>query len=203
MIDLYGRETSGNTYKVRLLMAFLGIRYRQIEIHLGAGGRNQMDPSYLALNPRGQIPTLIDGQTTLWGSTSILVYLARRYDTSGTWLPCDDPATLGRIMQWLELAQNEVSTGLFRARAIARFGYAGDLDAARRDGELALGVLEKRLNAGDKWLATSNTPTVADIACFPYVALAPEGGLNLLAHQSIARWLSRMEDLPGFVALHK
>jgi glutathione S-transferase len=201
MINLYGRATSGNTYKVRLLMAFLRVPYQEIEIRLGTGGRNQVDQSYLALNPRGQIPTLVDGDTILWGSTSILVYLARRYDTSEAWLPCHDAAGLGRIMQWLELAQNEVNAGLFRARAIARFGYEGNLDAARHDGEVALSVLEKRLNAGNTWLASSGAPTVADIACFPYVALAPEGGFDLAAYPSLAHWISRMKRLPGYIPL--
>ncbi len=201
MIDLYGRVTSGNTYKARLLMALLRVPCREIEVRLAAGGRNEVDPSYLALNPRGQIPTLVDGDTILWGSTSILVYLARRYDTSGTWLPCHDAAGLGRVMQWLELAQNEVNTGLFRARAIARFGYPGNLDAARHDGEVALDVLEKRLNAGNAWLASVDAPTVADIACFPYAALAPEGGLNLAGYPSITHWISRMKGLPGYIPL--
>jgi glutathione S-transferase len=133
-IELYGRETSGNTYKARLLMAFLDVAYEQIEVRLGPGGRNQVDESYRSLNPRGQVPTLVDGDTVLWGSTAILVYLAAQYDPSGHWLPRHDPAALGRVMQWLELARNEISTGLFRARAIAGFGYSGDIEGARRDG---------------------------------------------------------------------
>jgi glutathione S-transferase len=101
MVRLYGRSTSGNSYKVRLLMAFLGMPCSETQIPLGTGGRNQVDQAYLTLNPRGQIPTLVDGDTVLWGSTGILVYLASRYDPSGTWLPCRDPATLdGSCSGW-------------------------------------------------------------------------------------------------------
>ena len=201
MIQLYGRASSGNAYKVRLLLALLGLPYRDIEVRLGAGGRNEVDASYLALNPRGQVPTLVDGDVVLWGSTAILTYLAGRYDQPETWLPRRDPVVLGRVMQWLELAQNEISTGLFRARAIARFGYGGDLEAARRDGETALRVLEGRLAAGEPWLAGREAPTVADIACFPYVALADEGGFDLSAYPAVLGWIERIRRLPGFVAL--
>jgi glutathione S-transferase len=160
-----------------------------------------VDEAYLALNPRGQIPTLVDGDTVLWGSTGILVYLANRHDPSGTWLPRGDPANLGRIMQWLELAQNEISTGLFRACAIVRFGYGGNIDAARQDGAVALHVLEKRLAAGGNWLAGGDAPTIADIACFPYVALSPEGGFDLGAYPGILRWIDRIKETPGYLPL--
>jgi len=62
-------------------------------------------------------------------------------------------------------------------------------------------VLEKRLNADNTWLASSDAPTIADIACFPYVALAPEGGLDLTGYPSIVRWISRIEELPGYIPL--
>ncbi len=198
LIKLYGRETSGNTYKARLLMAFLEIAYEKIEVRLGPGGHNQVDESYRSLNPRGQVPTLVDGDMVLWGSTAILVYLAARYDPSECWLPRHDPAALGRVMQWLELAQNEINTGLFRARAIARFGYSGDLDAARCDGTEALRVLEQRL--GEKaWLAADDAPSIADVACFPYVALAGEGGFDLTAFPAVSAWTKRVRGLPRYV----
>jgi glutathione S-transferase len=198
LIDLYGRVTSGNSYKVRLLLALLSIPYRGIEIRLGTAGRNEVDHTYLALNPRGQVPTLVDGDTVLWGSTGILVYLASRYDPAATWLPRDPPA-LGRTMQWLELAQNGINIGLFRARAIGRFGYKGDADAAQREGQVALNVLERRRETDDAWLAGDDAPTIADVACFPYVALAPEGGFTLEAHPFISLWINRVKELPGFV----
>jgi glutathione S-transferase len=197
-IQLYGRETSGNTYKARLLMAFLDVAYEQIDVRLGPGGRNQVDASYRSLNPRGQVPTLVDGDTALWGSTAILVYLAARYDPSGRWLPRHDPVALGRSMQWLELAQNEISTGLFRARAIARFGYGGDIEEAQRDGTEALRVLEQRLSS-NAWLVGDDAPTIADVACFPYVALSPEGGFDLTSYPAISSWIARVSALPRYV----
>jgi glutathione S-transferase len=196
VIKLYGRETSGNAYKARLLMTFLGVAYEPIEIRLGPGWRNDVDDAYRAMNPRRQVPTLVDGDTVLWGSTAILVYLAARYDPSGGWLPHHDPVALARVMQWLELAQNEV-VGLVRARAMALFGLVGDPETARRDGKVALGVLEQRLG-GATWLA-GDAPTIADIACFPYAALAPQGGIDLAAWPAVYAWIARMRALPGYV----
>jgi glutathione S-transferase len=198
VIKLYGRETSGNTYKARLLMAFLEVAYEQIEIRLGPGGRNQVDGSYRSINPRGQVPTLVDAGAVLWGSTAVLAYLAAQFDPSGRWLPRHDPASLGRVMQWLELAQNEISTGLFRARAIARFGYSGDIEVARRDGTVALRVLEHRLG-GKAWLLGDDAPSIADIACFPYVLLAPEGGFNLTTYPAVSAWIGRVRGLPRYI----
>lgn len=197
MLKLYDREASGNCYKARLLLSFLNMPYERIPVAM-QDGKNVVDGSYLELNPRGQIPTLVDGDTVLWGSTAILCYLATRYDETSSWLP-RDPAPLGRVMQWLELAQNEILNGLFRARAIVRFGLPGDLAAAQQIGLRALGVLESRLGA-EAWLA-GNGPTVADIACFPYVALAHEGQIDATPYAGVQQWVGRIKSLDRFVGM--
>jgi glutathione S-transferase len=194
---LYDRLTSGNSYKTRLLLSFLNIPYQKVEVPLDSG-RNKVDVAYLALNPRGQIPTLVNGRVVLWGSTAILVYLASQFDPTKTWLP-EQPAAIGQVMQWLELAQNEVTSGLFRARAIRRFGYSGDLEQASHDGTKALEVLDQALKDRD-WLAAAH-PTIADIACFPYAALAPEGGFDLSGYRCLCEWIDRFKRLPRFKAM--
>jgi glutathione S-transferase len=194
---LYDRPTSGNSYKIRLLLSILRIDYQTIPVAV-EGGRNTVDAAYLALNPRGQIPTLDDDGLLLWGSTAILFYIASRYDSRRQWLPVDLQKS-AMVMQWLEFAQNECNTGLFLARAIRRFGYAGDLSAARRDGEKALKILESRLERHD-WLAGAD-PTIADIACFPYAALGGEGGFDLSSRPAVRRWIARIIALDGFVGM--
>ena len=77
MITLYGGPLSGNAYKVRLLLTLLGLEFEETVVNLQTG-ENRTE-SFLALNPRGQIPTLVDGDVTVWDSQAILVYLARRY----------------------------------------------------------------------------------------------------------------------------
>lgn len=197
MLTLHDREKSGNAYKIRLLLSFLDLPYERIPVAL-KDGRNQVDSDYLKLNPRGQIPTLQDGDATFWGSTAILCYLALRYDESGRWLP-RVPARFGRVMQWLELAQNEIQSGLFQARAIVQFGLAGDLQAAQRIAGQALGVLEARLDNA-QWLAGPG-PTIADIACFPYTALAGEGKVDTTPYPGVQRWIDDFRSLDRFVGM--
>lgn len=194
-MKLYDRDISGNAYKVRLLLALLQVPYERITVDL-PGGENRK-PEFLRLNPRGQIPVVEDDGRVFWDSTAILVYLARRHGGE-PWLPTD-AAGMAEVMQWLALAQNEILYGLARARAINLFKRPWNLEEAQATGRRALEVLESRL-ASHEWLALER-PTIADVACFPYVALAPEGGVSLEACPAVKRWISRVQKLPGYVGM--
>ena len=194
MIRLYGAPLSGNAYKTRLLLELLGLEYEETVVNLQTG--ENRTGSFLALNPRGQIPTLVDGDVTVWDSQAILVYLARRYGEA--WLPVE-PAPMAEVMQWLALAENELLFGLARARAVKVFGRDFDLAACQAYGRAGLKVLEKRL-AGHEWLAAGK-PTIADIACMPYAALSYMGGVPLDDFPSVRAWIGRIRALPGFVAM--
>jgi glutathione S-transferase len=197
MLKLYDRELSGNAYKIRLLLSLLDLPCDKVDVPM-QGGKNVVDEDYLSLNPRGQIPTLQDGELTLWGSTAILCYLASRYDQDDRWLP-REPARLGLVMQWLELAQNEILSGLGLARVMRLFGVPGDLEQAQAVGRKALEVLESRLGGAD-WLVGDHA-TLADIACFPYVALAHQGEIDIAPFPGTVRWIERVKALDGFVAM--
>ena len=194
MIKLYGGPLSGNAYKVRLLLNLLGLEFEETVVNLQTG-ENRTE-SFLALNPRGQIPTLIDGEVTVWDSQAILVYLARRYGEA--WLP-GEPAAMAEVMQWLAVAENELLFGLARARAVKCFGRDFDLASCQAYGHAGLKVLEQQL-AEHAWLATGN-PTIADIACMPYAALAYMGGIPLDDYPAVRAWIDRVRDLPGFIAM--
>lgn len=131
---------------------------------------------------------------------AILVYLAVRYG-KGQWLPVD-PYAMAATMQWLALDQNEIRYGLGRARAIAlgnptRFAQLGNLEECREFAHTALEVLEGRLETND-WLV-DNAPTIADVACYPYVAMASEGNISTASFPAVRRWLAHIETLPGYV----
>jgi len=193
---LYQRDTSIYSYKVRLLLALLQVPHETVAIRRLPDGRNDVDAAYLKLNPRGQIPTLDDDGFVLWGSTAILTYIALRHDPARRWLPSDPRAAAG-VAQWLELAQNEVRTGLFLSRAISRFGYSGDLEAAKANGQAALRLLEQRLRERD-WLV-GEEPTLADLACFPEVALTEGVVFSLAEFPGVRSWLARFRNLERFV----
>ena len=194
MIKLYGMALSGNAYKVRLLLELLGVEYEEIPVNLRTG-ENRTE-SFLALNPRGQVPTLADGDVTVWDSQAILVYLARRYGQE--WLPTE-PVPMAEVMQWLAVAENELLFGLARARAVVFFGRDFDLASCQAYGRAGLQVLEQRL-AGHEWLAAGR-PTIADIACMPYAALSHMGEIPLDDFPSVRAWIDRVRALPGFIAM--
>lgn len=194
MIKLYGAPLSGNAYKVRLLLSLLGLEFEETDVNLQTG-ENRTE-SFLALNPRGQIPTLIDGDVTVWDSQAILVYLARRYGEA--WLPVE-PAVMAEVMQWLAVAENELLFGLAHARAVKFFGRDYDLASCQAYGHAGLKVLERRL-AEHRWLAAAK-PTIADIACMPYAALSYMGDIPLDDYPAVRAWIDRVRALPGFIAM--
>ena len=194
MIKLYGAPLSGNAYKVRLLLSLLGLEFEETDVNLRTG-ENRTE-SFLALNPRGQIPILVDGGVTVWDSQAILVYLARRYGEA--WLPVE-PAAMADVMQWLAVAENELLFGLARARAVKCFGRDFDLASCQAYGHAGLKVLEQQL-AEHRWLAAAK-PTIADIACMPYAALSWMGDIPLDDYPAVRAWIDRVRALPGFIAM--
>jgi glutathione S-transferase len=194
-MKLYDLELSGNAYRARLLLALLGRDYELVPVNLMKG--EQREPWFLKLNPRGQVPTLDDDGTVIWDSLAILVYLARKYGGE-KWLPLDARG-MAEVMQWLAVMENETLYGLGKARIICKFKFPGNLDEAQTLGRKGLGVIEQRLATHD-WLALDR-PTIADVGCFPYVALAPEGEIALDDYPNVRRWIERVKALPGFVGM--
>lgn len=186
-------ERSGNSYKARLLLSMLGVPYEQVVVDL-AHGENRR-PHFLKLNPRGQVPVLEDGGKTYWDSTAVLVYIARKREAHD-WLPLDADG-MAEVMQWMALAQNEVRYGLQAAYVMLTYGRGGHLGEHQALGRVALDVLEGRLRGHD-WLALER-PTLADVACYPYAASAPQAGIVLDPYAAVARWIKRIEALPGWV----
>lgn len=194
-MKIYISERSGNSYKPCLLLSMLKVPYETVTIDLAK--REQKQPAYLKINPRGQVPALEDDGAIIWDSTAILVYLARKYG-GDAWLPIE-PEGMAKVMQWLAFAQNEIHYGLQFARAIRHFGRKGDLEECQAYGRNALAVMQGHL-AGHEWLALERM-TIADIACFPYVAMAPDAGIALDDYPAVVAWLGRIKARPGFIPL--
>lgn len=195
-MKLYLTDTSGNSYKVRVLASILGVEYEKVYVDWDA--REHKSPAFLKLNPRGQVPVMeIEGRI-FWDSTAHLVYIARKYG-GDAWLP-GDPLDMAEVMQWMALAQNEIYFGLQWARGVRVYGRRpASLADYQSDGRKALEVLEGRL-VEHNWLALER-PTLADIACYPYVKRAPEGDIALTPYPAVLAWLERCEALPGWLRL--
>jgi len=185
---------SGNSHKVRILLALLKVPCETVV--LNAKAREHKQPAFLELNPRGEVPVLEDGKTVLWDSAACLVYLARKFGGE-QWLP-SNPAQMAEVMQWVALAGNEIQFGLQYARRGVLQGRwtAGTLEQGQAMGRIALEVLEGRLKDHD-WLALER-PTIADVACFPYIETAPEAKVALEPYPSVIQWLERCKALPGW-----
>ena len=194
-MKLYDLALSGNCYKVRLFAALAGIPLEIVAVDFLAGEHKRAP--LIELNPWGELPVLVDGEVVLRDSQAILVYLARRY-AGDTWLPAE-PAAMAAVVQWLSTAANEVQNGPCAARLVDKFGYALDKADTLRRAARILPLIDARL-ADHDWLALGR-PTVADCAVFPYVALAPEGGVALDDFPHIRAWIARVRALPGFVPM--
>lgn len=191
---LHGTELSGHAHRVVLLLRMLGLPYQFV----AAPPEVRRTPEFLKLNPLGQIPVLQDGSLVLADSNAIMIYLVKRYAPGGPWLP-DDPVAAAQVQRWLSIAAGEVMHGCAIARAVKHFNAPMDHGQAVRIAERLLRFMDGHL-AGRRYLA-ADYPTLADLACYSYVAHAPEGGISLDPYPSVRAWIGRIEALPQFVAI--
>jgi glutathione S-transferase len=203
MLTLYDFELSGNCYKLRLLMSILGVEYEIHPVDFYPGREHKSD-WFLKLNPLGQLPVIDDDGLILRDAQAILVYLAAKYDAGGKWYPRDNPALLGEIGQWLAFADGITATAS-AARLHDGMFYDFDIDAVRAGAHRLFRILDEHLWFGEQegfdWICHASHPTVADIACFPYVALSEEGGVSRQDYPAIRRWMDRVKRIPGFTVM--
>ncbi|THK34316.1 glutathione S-transferase family protein [Ensifer sp. MPMI2T] len=207
-MKLYDYVLSPSCYKVRLMAALTRVKLeiRAVDFHPGAEHRG---PELMALNPAGSIPILEDGDLILSESAAMLTYLAA--NAGPEWLGSGAPEETARIQQWLSFA-HRLTASLGGARLHEMLLRPGDIGALQAQGiaalrELEAGLVEQGLR-GMRFIA-SDQPTIADIACFPYVALAPDGGIPLAPYPAIRLWsrairgLDNFIEMPGIPRLHE
>jgi glutathione S-transferase len=195
---LYDSPVSGNCYKVRLLLAHLGLPYeRQTMDVIDRSNR----PDVLGgLNPALRVPTLVfDDGRALGESNAIIWYLAE-----GTpWIP-DDPFERAQVLQWQFFEQYDHEPNI----AVARFmlmvsgepeRYAAELPIRQAGGYRALDAMERHLE--DRAYLVGSSPTLADISLYGYTHVADEAGLELDRYPAIGAWLDKIAALPGHVAI--
>ena len=195
MPRLYDLELSGNCYKVRLLCTLLDVPVEIVPVDFMAG-EHKRSP-LIDKNPFGQLPIFEDEGVTLRDSQAILIYVARKWGGEG-WLPTD-AVSMAKVAEWLFAAENEIARGPNDARLHDKFGYALDLKLAREKAQRILSLMDAHLTKS-QWLALDR-PTIADIACMPYVAISHEGGVPLTPYPAVRAWVKRVRALPGFVPM--
>jgi glutathione S-transferase len=196
---LYDNPESGNCYKVRLLLAHLGVEYdRQFVDVVDRSNRAEL---LGALNPALRVPTLIlDDGRPLAESNAIIVYLgeetafvpAERYERA-------------QMFQWLCFEQYEVEPNL----AVVRFlrhrlsddeGLSERISERTALGYKALAAMERHLVERD-WFV-GKRPSLADISLFAYTHVADEGEFDLSRFPAVLAWIDRARAMPGHVSIN-
>ena len=199
-MKLYHNPLSPNVRRVRLTAAVLGIELEEKRLDFAKG--EHKNPEYLALNPNGAVPTLVDGDYVLTESRAIMQYLASKKPESGL-LPRDE-ATRADVTRWQFWDASHFSPQL-AALAFERLlkGMMGMGDPDQRKIDEALGnfrrfgaVLNKRLDG--KQYVVGSALTIADLTLASSLMYAKQADVPLAELPNVQAWLSRITDLDAW-----
>jgi glutathione S-transferase len=199
MYTLYSMQSSGNSYKVRMLLARLGIRYRLVETDLFKG--ETRTPEFLAKNPEGHVPVLelADGRY-LSESNAILVYLAEETP----YLP-QDRLERAEVLRWMFFEQHSHEPAIAAARWWLHLVKGGrdlrthEIDRWMEHGYQALALMERHL-ARRRYFVGERT-TVADLALYAHTHVATEGEFELGGFPHLIDWLARIVGEAGHIRM--
>ncbi len=191
-ITLHGVFLSMPTAKVGLMLSMCGAKWNYRHVDMRAG--QHKSPEFLAMNRFGQVPVLQHGSRSIAQSNAILQYLAQHFgkfqgrNESETW----------RIAEWLSWDFDRFSTGVGLCRTFAKFQPQTPEEVKafmRTRGDQALAALDRHL--GTSKFMVGGAPTIADIAIFPWIATADEGGFTVANYPNVHAWAERMLGQPG------
>ena len=195
---LYENPVSGNCYKVRLLLAHLGVGYERV--HVDVVDRSNRAELLGSLNPALRVPTLVlDDGRSLGESGAILWYFGE-----GTPFVPEDAFERAQVLQWMFFEQYDHEPAIAVARFLKSYSGTPERYEARRDeltrlGNRALGTMEQHLDG--RVFLVGSAATLADIALYAYTHVAGEGGFELAAYPAVRRWLDRVAAQPGHVPI--
>ena len=197
---LHDNLSSGNGYKVRLLLAQLGLPFDRIEYDIDRG--ETRTPEFLdGIDPNGRIPVLeTDNGEFLAESDAILFFLAE-----GTPFLPDGRLERARVLRWMFFEQYSHEPNVATPRYWATHGIEMTeerrlaLQTKRKLGHDALGVMEGHLRRNDFFVG--GRYSVADIALYAYTHVAHEGGFDLTSYPAVRAWISRVAAQPGYVPI--
>jgi len=192
-LRLYDNLSSGNGYKVRLLLRQLGIPFDRVDLDITRGESRTAE--FLERNPNGRIPVLeLDSGAFLWESNAILYYLA----DSTAFFPKSRVAR-SRALQWMFFEQYSHEPYIAVVRHWIHTGLSAgreaEIEERRSRGHAALGVMQRHL--ADHEYFVDDRYSIADIALYAYTHVAHEGGFDLSGYPAIGVWLDRVRTQPG------
>jgi glutathione S-transferase len=194
---LYNSQVSGNCYKVRLLLAHLGIDYERREVDVV--DRSNRAELLGGLNPALRVPVLVlDDGRSLAESNAILWWLGE-----GTQYIPADSFHRAKLLQWMFFEQYShepnIAVVRFWVAVAARPAPEGEIDARRKAGYAALDAMERELSS--RAFLVADSYTIADIALYAYTHVAGEGGFELSGYPAIRAWIERVAAQPGHVPI--
>lgn len=199
MLDLHYWPTA-NGNKIALFLEEAALPYRVVPVRIGKG--EQFHPDFLKLSPNNRIPAIVDqapgdggAPYSLFESGAILLYLA---DKTGRFLPRDARAR-NVAMQWLfwqvgGLGPMAGQSYHFMHAAPEQLPYA--LERYHKETQRLYGVLERQLEDGRDYIA-GDEYSIADMACYPWIAGHQKHGQQLDAFPALRRWVERIAARPA------
>lgn len=197
MITLYGMS-SPNVLKVTILLEELGLGYQFEHVNVFSG--DQRSDTFLAMNPNGRVPVLVDSKTgiTSFESGAILLYLAETY---GRFLPTAGPLRYD-VTKWLMWQMASMGPLLGQ---LNHFGNNADIAASnpyalkryRREAKRIYGVINTQL-ATSTWLAGDDY-SVADIATYPWIDYLEPHGFSLTDFPALEQWQAKISKRDAVV----
>ncbi len=193
-IKLYDFAKSGHCHRVRLAASLMKINLELVAVMEMEGQLKGAD--YLAINPLAQMPTLKEADFILRDSIAIIQHLERAHAPGKGWMP-EGLQERAQVDEWFGIAAGVMFRGPNMARLIKLFGVPGDHQAAVSASESLFAMMDAHLS-NRTWLVGEQA-SLADVACYSYIAVANEGELDLTPYPQINTWLKSVQSLDGFV----
>lgn len=194
MIRLLGRATSGNVQKVLFMLEELGTPYNREDY--GRQFSNTGTAEYLAMNPAGKVPTLVDGETVIWESNTILRYLAA---TKGKQLTGGTPAEASVVERWMDFLLAAINPGYmaaFKGSKLPPAERPAGYDEQIKELVANLAVLDRHIT-GKSFFALGKL-TIADIALAPIIKRCLDFPIDRPSLVGLEAWMAGMAERPAF-----
>ncbi|SFL85129.1 glutathione S-transferase family protein [Marinobacter zhejiangensis] len=194
MIDLYTAPTP-NGHKITVMLEELGVDYNLIPVNLSAA--EQKTPEFLALNPNGRIPVIVDRDNddfVVFESGAIMIYLAEKY---GRFLP-EDPKGRSQALQWLMFQMGGIGPMMGQANVFYRYfpeKIQPAIDRYQHECRRLFEVLNLRL--GESRYLAGDELTIADFANWCWVRTHTWSGVSVEGLEHLRRWLDELAERPG------
>ncbi|MFK8033027.1 MAG: glutathione S-transferase family protein [Hyphomicrobiales bacterium] len=194
MLKLLGRKTSGNVQKVLITLDEIGVSYEREDY--GRLFENTKTDEYLAMNPTAKVPTLVDGDTAIWESNTILRYLA---DSYGTGLTGATPTERADVERWMDFVLSAVNPGYlagFKGSKLEPSERPDGFDAQIADLHAQMQIVSKHLE-GKEFLALGKI-TIADAALAPIMGRCLNFPYERATMPGLEAWFGKISERASF-----